>query len=98
MGERKKSYTREFKIEAVKLVTEQGYTQTQVSRDLGITTGMLARWRKQLEQDHDYAFPGKGRLKGPEEEMRTLQREVERLRMERDILKKTITIFSRGPK
>lgn len=98
MAEGRKSYTREFKIEAVRMVAERGYSLAQVSRDLGITTGMLARWKKQLSEDLDYAFPGKGRLKAPEEEIRALQREVERLRMERDILKKTIAIFSKGPR
>ena len=98
MAEGRKSYTREFRIEAVRMAAERGYSLAQVSRDLGITTGMLARWKKQLEQDPDYAFPGKGRLRAPEEEIRALQREVERLRMERDILKKTIAIFSKGPR
>jgi len=94
----RKNYTREFKIEAVKLVTEEGYSSAQVARDLGITSGMLARWRQKLGEDSTNAFPGKGNLKEPEAEIRRLEREVDRLRMERDILKKTIGIFSKGPK
>lgn len=88
MSRRRKSYTREFKKEAVKLVTEQGYKPDQVARDPGITTNMLGRWRRELTGDLDHAFPGKGRLKEPEEEIRQLRREAERLWLERDILKK----------
>ena len=94
----RKNYTREFKIEAVKMVTEHGYSLAQVSRDLGITSGMMSRWRQQFGEDSTNAFPGKGNLKEPEAEIKRLEREVERLRMERDILKKTIGIFSKGPK
>ena len=60
MKEKRRKYTREFKIEAVKMVTKGGYGLSQVARDLGITTGMLARWRKQLGDDPRYAFPWQG--------------------------------------
>ena len=60
MSRRRKSYTREFKKEAEKLVIEQGYKPGQVARDLGITTNTLGRWRRELSGDLDYAFPGKG--------------------------------------
>lgn len=98
MTTERKMYTKEFKIEAVKLVTEQGYSLAGVARDLGINSGMLARWRRQLNEDATNAFPGKGNLKEPEAEIRRLEHEVNRLKMERDILKKTVGIFSKDPR
>lgn len=93
---RRKTYSREFKIEAVKLVTEHGMSRKQVARDLGVDPGSLRTWIKQFSDDPEGAFPGKGHVR--DEEMRQLRRENEQLRMERDILKKAIGIFSQVPK
>lgn len=93
----RRKFTREFKIEAVRMVTEQGMSQSQVARDLDLDRKMLGRWRRELEQEPAEAFPGEGRLKPEAEQIRQLEREVERLRMERDILKKAVAIFSQGP-
>jgi transposase len=95
MGSRK-TYSREFKIEAVKLVTEQGMSRKQVARDLGIDVASLRGWIKQYSEAPEEAFPGKGHVR--DEEVRKLKREVEELRMERDILKKAVGIFSQMPK
>ncbi len=92
-----KKYDREFKIEAVRLASEPGNTAVQVERDLGIGTGVISRWKRQLRQHGDEAFPGKGHLKPHDEQLRRLQRENERLRRERDILKKAVAIFSEDP-
>ena len=92
-----KRYDKEFKIEAVRLASEPGNTQTQVQRDLGIGDGMISRWKRELKLDSEYAFPGKGNLKPQDEEVRNLKREVEKLRRERDILKKAVAIFSEDP-
>ena len=92
-----KKYDREFKIEAVRLATEPGNTAAKVERDLGIGQGLISRWKRQLRQDGDDAFPGKGHLKPQDEELRRLRRENERLRRERDILKKAVAIFSEDP-
>ena len=87
-------YTREFKLEAVRAIDEPGNSLSKVARNLDICPKMLRRWRKELTADPKDAFPGKGRLKPDEEKVRRLEQEVERLRMERDILKKAVGIFS----
>jgi len=92
-----KRYDKEFKLEAVRLASEPGNTQMGIERDLGIGQGVISRWKRELEKDGNLAFPGKGRLKAPDEEIRNLKREVERLTRERDILKKAVAIFSADP-
>ena len=59
----RKKYTREFKIEAVRLVTDGGVSIAQASRDLGVDANVLGRWKKELSEDSKHAFPGKGKLK-----------------------------------
>jgi transposase len=83
----RKKYTKEFKQDAVRLVTEQGYKQTEAARNLGIDRGMLGRWIKELQADEGEAFRGNGKRTGEDEELRRLREENRRLRMERDILK-----------
>jgi transposase len=90
-------YDLEFKLEAVRLASEPGVTNRDVERQLGIGQGVLSRWKRELEADGQQAFPGKGRLKSEDEELRKLKRENERLRRERDILKKAVAIFSEDP-
>jgi len=92
MGRRQ--FSREFKLEAVRLVTVEGHRVSQVARDLDIRPDMLRRWRQQIEQDATGAFPGLGRMKPQEEENRRLRRDLKRVRQERDILKKALAIFS----
>ncbi len=92
--EKRKNYTTEFKHEAVRLVTEQGYSLSQASRRLDINVNMLRRWKSQCEEQGKGAFPGKGHQLPEQEELTHLRQEVQRLRMERDILKKTITFFA----
>lgn len=92
-----KKYDREFKINAVKLVLESNRNQREVCENLGITKSALSRWVQSYTQDAEEGFPGKGRLKPSEEELRRLKREMEVLRQERDILKKALSIFSSSP-
>ena len=66
----------------------------EIERDLGITPGLLHKWKARMKVDGQPAFPGKGRLKEDEQLIRRLKREVELLRTERDILKKALAIFS----
>jgi transposase len=68
-----------------------------VTQELGISDGSLYTWRKQLAQQGEEAFPGKGHQTPTQEELRELRTEVERLRMERDIFKKAIAIKSQPP-
>ena len=92
-----KKYDREFKLEAIRMASEPGVTVRDVERRLGIGQGVLTRWKKRLAADGEQAFPGKGHLKPDDEKLRRLQRENERLRRERDILKKAVAIFSKDP-
>jgi len=96
MTAKRKTYTAEFKQEAVRLVTQQGLSIAQVARDLGITQNLLGRWKKQLQAEGGKAFPGQGHPK--DEELARLRRELEIARQERDILKKAVSIFSQAPR
>ena len=98
MKKPRQKYTREFKVEAVRMVTEQGLSIAQVSRDLGVSANMLGRWKKQFAEDPGFAFPGKGKLKPQDEELRRLRRENAILRQERDFLKKATAFFAKESK
>jgi transposase len=98
MVKERRRFSREFKLEAVALVTEGGLSISQAARDLGIRDSVLSRWKKAFESDPDQAFPGQGSLKPRDEELARLRRENEVLRQEREILKKALGIFSRVPK
>lgn len=100
MGRTRRSFSREFKVQAVRMVSEGGRRLSEVARDLELDPKLIRRWREALEQEKDQevseAFPGKGHLQPEPEELRRLQRENARLREEREILKKALAIFS-GP-
>jgi transposase len=90
-----KTYTPEFKREAVQLAQTSGKPITQVAHDLGISDTSIHQWRKGLADHGSQAFPGSGHQTEQEEEIRRLKRELEVVKQERDILKKAIGIFSR---
>jgi transposase len=95
MAKVQKTYTVEFKREAVRLAQTSGKPIAQVARELGISDASIHQWRKEL-MDHDSeAFPGSGHQTAQEEEVRRLKRELEITKQERDILKKALGIFSR---
>ncbi len=91
----RRKFTREFKLEAVRLVTERGVSVAQASRDLGLHGTVLRRWVKDLSADPQEAFPGHGRLKPEQAEIARLKREVTKLKAERDILKKAAAYFAK---
>src|SRR5262245_9594969 len=95
MARKRRVYTPEFKAEAVKLVTEQNYSVTEAARSLGIGETLLRSWKQALESRGDQAFPGHGKVPPFEEEVRRLRAENQRLRAERDILKKATALFAR---
>jgi transposase len=98
MAKTRRTFTREFKIEAVKLVTEKGQSITEAARSLGIHENQLRTWKKALEQEsqgEQQAFPGHGNRPALEEEIRQLKVENRRLQMERDLLKKATAFFAR---
>src|SRR6266571_3220031 len=92
-----KTYTTEFKREAVHLAQTSGKPITQIARELGISDTSIHQWRKELTEHGPEAFPGSGHQTAQEEELRRLKRELERTQKERDILKKALAIFSQNP-
>lgn len=90
-----KTYTTEFKREAVRLAQTSGKPIAQVARALGISDTSIHQWRKELAEHGSQAFPGSGHQTAQEEEVRRLKRELEIVKQERDILKKAVGIFSR---
>jgi transposase len=95
MARRRRTYTPEFKAEAVKLVTEQGYSVAEAARSLGIHDTLLRSWKQALEAQGEQACPGHGNPSSSEPELRRLRAENQRLRAERDILKKATALFAR---
>ena len=88
---KKRQFDRDFKMSAVKMVTEGGHKAAEVARSLGIDAGRLYLWKKQFGDNGDKAFVGKGHLG----EMAALRRKLREVEMERDILKKAVGIFSK---
>ena len=95
MTQKRKHYSKQFKIDAVQLVTEQGFNVSEAARNLGIHHSSLRRWKRQLESEGNQAFPGKGNLSSEKQELDRLRKENKRLRMERDILKKATAFFAK---
>jgi transposase len=100
MSERKtrKTFDKEFKISAVKLVLDSDKSVSQIAADLGVSDNTLFNWKRKYLEDAKNAFPGKGRLKPEDEELRKKDREIATLKMERDILKKAIAFFAKDVK
>ena len=88
-------FSREFKVEAVKLIRERGLAVAQAARDLDLAESVLRRWAREGEADPQQAFPGHGQVKPEQQELMQLRREVARLKAERDILKKAAAYFAR---
>ena len=93
----RRSFDRDFKLEVVRLVTEEGRSVADVARSIGVHANTIHNWKQQFTDDPAGAFPGKGRLKPEEEELRRLRRENESLKLDRTILKKALAIFSKRP-
>jgi transposase len=90
----RKKYSKEFKLDAVSLVTEQDYTRAEAARSLDINANLLGRWVKEIEAQDGQAFRGNGKLTLEQEEIRALKAQVKRLQMEKDILKKATVFFA----
>ena len=91
----RRKFTREFKLEAVRLIKQRGVSYTQASEDLGVHQSQLRSWVKAFADDPQQAFPGQGQMKPEQLEIARLKREVAKLKAERDILKKAAAYTSR---
>ena len=95
MAKSRRTFTPEFKTEAVKLVTEQGYSIAEAARSLSIHENQLRVWKQAVQAEGPKAFPGRGNLPAIEEELRRLRADNKRRLMERDILKKAAAFFAK---
>ena len=91
----RRKFSREFKLEAVKLVKDRGVAVAQAARDLDIHENVLRKWVREQSSDPQQAFPGHGQMKPEQLEIEKLRREVAKLKAERDILKKAAAFFAR---
>ena len=91
----RRKFTREFKLEAVRLIKGRGVSYVQASQDLGVHVSQLRDWVKKFSDDPQYAFLGHGQMKPEQAEIARLQREVTKLKAERDILKKAAAYFAK---
>ena len=91
----RRSFTKEFKINAVKMIIDEGKKASEVARELDISENILHNWKRHYLEDQAQAFPGKGKLKDKDEYIRQLERENKRLKDERDILKKAAIFFAK---
>jgi transposase len=93
----RKTYTREFKLQALRMLTDQGLSVAEVARRLGVRDNLLRNWKKAATAQGPDAFPGQGRPSPADDELRQLRAEVHRLRAERDLLKKAAAYFASPP-
>jgi transposase len=91
----RRRFSREYKLEAVRLVTQRGVSMAQAARDLGLHINSLRKWVHDYQADPQQAFPGEGQQKPEAAELTRLRRENAKLRMERDILKKAAAYFAK---
>ena len=95
---KRKSYSKEFKRDAVSLVVEQGYSRAEAALSLEVGINALSRWVKEYEAKDKHAFVGKGKLSSEQADNRKLKARIKRLEMERDILKKATVFFANETK
>ncbi len=93
--QKRQRFTQEFKIDAVKLVIEQGYSANEVSRRLGVNQTSVSRWVREYRQDNEPPLKGGATRNDLEAEVKRLRKENKRLQMEREILKKAAAFFAK---
>ena len=91
----RRKFSREFKVEAVRLVRQRGVSMAQAARDLDLHVNVLRKWVHDFDADPGSAFPGHGQMKPEQLEIERLRREVVKLKAERDILKKAAAYFAK---
>jgi transposase len=97
MPRKRSTYTAEFKLQAVKMITDQKLSVAEVARRLDVGENLLRTWKKAFEERGDAAFPGQGNPAPADDELRRLRAENARLRAERDLLKKAAAYFANPP-
>ena len=96
MSNKRRVYSPEFKREAIELSERSDKSTSQIEVELGISAGLLGKWKHKLKREGAEAFRGQGQRTVADEEIHQLRQEVERLRQEREILKKTVVIFTQN--
>ena len=96
--QKRQTFSKEFKLEAVRLLETMGKPAADIARELGVRRNQLYKWQEQLRAKGDDAFPGKGYRTEKDDEIARLKRELERVKEERDILKKAAQYFARETK
>ena len=98
--EKRRRYDAEFKRNAVAMANEPERNANSVEQALGIGQGLIRRWQRQMEKDGELAFPGNGieALTPEQKRIRELEKKLQDVEMDRDILKKALAIFSKAPK
>ncbi|GJL72479.1 MAG: transposase [Nitrosomonas sp.] len=95
----RKQYSKEFKLDAISLVLDQGYAIAEAARSLEIRANMLGRWIKEHQaDDNGQSFRGNGKLTPEQEEIRRLKAEIKHLKLERQILKEATVFFAKETK
>lgn len=87
-------FSQDFKVQAAKLVLDEGMTRSKVASDLGVSAAQIGKWVLEYQASGVEAFPGNGKLSGKDKKIKELEEENRRLRMERDILKKATAFFA----
>lgn len=90
----RRNYTKEFKIDAVNLYKKSGRSADTIADELGIAKSTFTKWIRAIKQDGLNSFPGKGHMRERDEELNALRKELQHVKLERDILKKAVAIFS----
>jgi transposase len=93
---KRKTFTKEFKAEAVRLLEQSGKPAAELARELGVRRNQLYKWQAQSTTHGEHAFPGSGRRPKPADDVARLKRELARVTEERDILKKAVAFFTKG--
>jgi len=92
---KRRQFSKEFKSEAVRLVRERGVSVVQAAKDLDVHENVLRKWVRDVSEDAQHAFPGHDQMKPEQTEIARLKKEVAKLKMERDILKKAAAYFAK---
>lgn len=94
----RKKYSKEFKLDAISLVEDQGYRVTEAAKSLGLHQALLSRWLREYKEEDGQVFRGNGKLTAEQLEIRRLKEENKRLKMEKEILKKAAVFFAQETK